>query len=265
MQLQDSDLHFSRQSFLSSISQSLPSPLRHEDLDLSRHNVFSIIDKIIENLPQNALDPRRAVELLHRTCELQEQKVYTRLCLFRNMDIYDEMKKVSAELSDLRQMGMEELNLKLGETVERLKRIEAKGVSSAFSEESSSFAVKIEEEEDDETTLHSKYTCPNIMRSTESSICEKNENEDPMESQEKKDIFSKMDDICLTSLALPRKNKKMLDFNNIHNFLDENEGAYHSLHNEMNILKEIDLNEGLSHSRLYEWRAKAFWQSYFSL
>jgi len=159
---------------------------------------------------------------------------------------------VSSDLYDLKYMNFEEMNQKFDEAIEKMKSFDQKNCFSM--QEEDTFQVKIEEEEE-ETTLHSKFTYPNILQSNEGSFCEKNENDDPaLENLDKKDFFAKMEDICFTSLVLPRKAKKFpLDFNNIQNLLDENENSYNNIHNEMNILKEIDLNEGLSNSRLYEW------------
>ena len=259
MQAFNDEPSFSRQAFFQNFTKSFQQGLTNisaEDLDPSKNSISNIIDKIVENLPSDRNQINKELDMVQKTCEMQEQKVYTRLCEYRNMDIYEEMNKVSSDLYDLRYMSFEELNKKFNEAIEKMKNFdEQQQQKNEFSmeEEVENFQVKAEEEEE-ETTLHSKFTYPNILQSSDGSLSERNENDDPgLENQEKKDVFTKTEDICFSGLVISRKTKKFpLDFNNIQNLLDENENSYNNLHSEMNILKEIDLNEGLSNSRLYE-------------
>ena len=244
-----------RRSFFQSLSKLFPqqpSELAFSEIDTNNDSIPNIIDKFIENLP--APEPLHMLDYMQKTCEMQEQKVYSKICQYRSMDIYEEMNKVSSELYDLKNMNSEELNLKLSEAVEKMKRFDERmALSSSMEFEEENLQVKLEEN-NDETKSNSKFY-QNILQSS-NYISERDENEDPVESQEKKDVY-KQEDFCFSNLGLPRKNKKFpMDFNYIHNFLDENENVgfspHHHLHNELNILKEIDMNEGISNSRYYE-------------
>ena len=240
-------------SFLSSLSKHFPHqfPSLHSDIDLKSDSITNILEKLIENLPSP--EPSRTLDLMQRSCEMQEQKIYSKLCQYRQFDVYEEMNKVSSELNNLRNMGPEDLNKKFYDTIERMKRFEEKATGQMEIEEIE-FHVKLEAN-NDETESNSKFNYQNMLQSSNDSLIERDENEDPIDHLDKKDLFIKVEDLCFTNLLMTRKPKKFaIDFNNIHNFLDENENAngspYHQYHNELNILKEIDLNEGISNNRL---------------
>lgn len=258
---------------ISSCFPEISSPLQLEVN--SKEPINSLIDKLIENLPEPC--PKASLAHMQKICDLQEQKITTKIRVLRNLDVFDEMNKFSDFLGNIKYMNQQELEHLYYESINKMVLFDHKCADSQMSIEEekeeehdslTQFQVKFEENE--ETKSHSKAFYQHFLQSNNDSLIEKDENEDPCEIHDKKDFYVKMEDFsAFPGLTLNnnfnnncKKIKKFpLDFNSIHNLLDEQENSNifspprQSTMNELNILKEIDLNEGgVSNisNRLYE-------------
>lgn len=245
---------------ISSCFPEMSSPL-HLEVN-SKEPINSLIDKLIEKLPE----PSSKASLAHmqKTCDLQEQKITAKIRVYRNLDVFEEMNKFSNFLGNIKYMNQQELERLYYESINKMVFFDQKSAESQMSIEEeigedqdslTQFQVKYEENE--ETKSHSKGFYRHFLQSANDSLIEKDENEDPCELHGKKDFYVKMEEFsAFPGLTLNDNNgcKKIkkfpLDFNSIHNLLDEQENSNifspprQSTMNELNILKEIDLNEG---------------------
>lgn len=237
------DLSPSKTLFLSSISHLLPQSSHSKQAPKPNPDpsvpLSELLDHYIENLP---IPDINMLGLMQRSCSIQEQKIHQKIVCYRKLDLFEEMHKVSSELYELKYMDQEELAQVFSDTMDRLIR------------QDSSLEKTIEEERPFEL-----YPGMGLSHSEES--MERDENEDPLENrEEKRESFGKMEEFgCFFGLGTRKGKKFPLDFNNIHNFLEENENCVGSSPRqqhkyELGILKEIDLNEGIQghNSRLYD-------------
>ena len=231
-------------SFLKNLSD--PSKMNYYDIQSS-------IDNLIDNLPiLSNTDQSSMLNTMKKVCLIQEHDIQSKMKEYRQFDIYEEINKVCDDLKNLKYMSEEELNIKFQES--QLKMISLKQEN--YDVEKNNLDIKMDEENNE-----SKIDFPNYMKSSENS----SENELNDSFDENTVIYEKIDDeeetfkhvsSCAELSNLTKKTKKLhVDFNKIHNILDENENiCYHGLHhsNELNILKEIDMNEGNINIRLFD-------------
>lgn len=223
----------------------------------TKEPVNSLIDQLVDNLP--APSPKISLSLMRKTCEMQEQKIIDKIKYERNLDVFEEMNKYSNLLGEIKYMKNDELERVYEEAINKMKYLEENNFCNDFCEEEiteEDFEVKIEENEET-TKSHSKGFYRNFIQSNNVSF-EKDENDDPCFLHEKKDFFVKEE---FAPFNCKKIKKFPLDFNYIHNFLEEQENsnifspARQSSLNELNILKEIDMNEGgmsMMNNRLYD-------------
>jgi hypothetical protein len=221
-------------------------------------SAFSIIDHLIEELPSPSADPahfEESLQIMRKVCLSQEVDIQSKMKTYRKYDIYAEFEKINSELKGLRYLKGEELRHKFLQSVET-----AKNSKSLF---------------DSENNLDRSYRSSPMEKESEFGFGFLEDCFGGLEALEEQTDFNKIEEEMMivdgfknmTGRArggemsgFSQKTKKMaVDFNRIHNLLEETENLpfvyYHNTGGqtggEENILREIDLNYGCLNNRGY--------------